>query len=1177
MAKKQSRRRKTSNPMDRLAGEFASRMLFAPQNLFSEVYRLKTRTPADQLFTLFPALFRSPSGLDEIHGSAFPMAPQGLFDKPALYEHGAILNEVVWAIARVLSHGQKMRTFVQARSNFETALLGGNREAAKQQLAGMAHTFGYSLWLLQSQLSLTLLCDGVEEMRRLARAMMVDAGPGSITSFLLSYMALRTESAQRKEAQRAELEDDLKQLELAGDLSQYLFAKLFGDHDVSARDSGPLLLYDAQASIVDHYDSLVVTLQSAVTARGIAPQAVTILQRPLLALQAMIGDRRLNGVVRSLGYGSASPLSPQRATLIESYTCGRYTDVIEGYPSYVINNPQDLAMYVLALRANVRIGSAFPWQSEGVLQDIGKNLIDLFRATSTAYQSAFSIFTLNDRFHSISWMQYLRAVAQNELQTETTEFPNKEFRRMLILDPEATPFSAATSLVRRRDSSGIDAAMYQAYPATSQVFAAASIGEVSAESAIDQRRIRKYQAKWALNVGDNRRALSIYESLLGDARDDEQLRFRAGIALAQLKLGELSNAATTVVSAYLENGSLPSVLPIKAVADAFDDPSTWPNAISVALLFELYTSFCSTDKLAQLRFAFEKFLTDNKVLEPEQLVQFLPAAQSRAGIAFLDRVWRPNVMRQTVLYASTREIEEARIKVCKALSILDPGRSAIHLEEVKERVKQLEIAKGTTMIEQSKMRVELDAIKRELHRSLADSYARYKSSIPSGAATDELIIKVAQMISKAPGLGGDRSLPRLLSTMHILDTEPLSESDLQFMAIFGEVTKEFLFGDHGLNAYLSTCVRHGTLSNTLRKPVADEGIVTAREKGGTYVRNARWPRGATSADSEAWKSVLDSLDAFSKRFDQIVDFVRDELLQIRVSSILERSEDRPPALFVYTTSNLEQRYFQHIDREHADMEELVSACIDSLWDKTDSNLQIVQKRLDSEVRQRIVDAFDELEECVRSFDHVTGVGELINAIARARTATHYRLSTVISWFRRSEVYDRPDFAADFPAHIALNMVKNTMSEAANWSAVSITREGEEEMPGRTLDALVYVFYDLFANAIARSGLDVKDLALSAHIKFKAGHFEAVITNNVAASKDSQEARESIRALGKRIREADSGRRAQSERNSGLFKVWTALNAPVYCDPNLTPRLVNQSFVVDISFQLGGGTYEDLVH
>ena len=88
MSKGAHRRRRVSQPVDHLVGEFTSRLRYAPKNFYAEVYRLKAQTPAEQLFAAFPALFRSPDALDEIHGVAFPTLKEGLFDKPALYRAG---------------------------------------------------------------------------------------------------------------------------------------------------------------------------------------------------------------------------------------------------------------------------------------------------------------------------------------------------------------------------------------------------------------------------------------------------------------------------------------------------------------------------------------------------------------------------------------------------------------------------------------------------------------------------------------------------------------------------------------------------------------------------------------------------------------------------------------------------------------------------------------------------------------------------------------------------------------------------------------------------------------------------------------------------------------------------------------------------------------------------------
>lgn len=1148
-------------------------MLYARHNIYAEVFRLKSFTSAERLFAAFPTLFSDATRLDALYGPAFPESPLALFEKPALYEASPVLNEIIWAIARSLASGARIRDFVATRSAFEKQVFTADRVAAESSLQRIASQFGYSLWWLQSRLSVTFLSAGLEEMRQSTRTLMDETGVGGLASFLLPYFALRTESTQRKEGQRNELERAIKQLELQGDLPAYLRTKLFATHDVSVQDAGNLLLFEAQASLIDHYEALIAVLQSATSNRSISPSASKILEKPLLILFKNTNDRRLSGVLRALGLEFDDPISAERAKIIERYTAGLYSEVGQRYEEYARHHPGDIALFVLHIRARVRLGTAPESFGDGLLGDVYKHLLELFKAGNTAYQSAFSVLTLADRFSSLSWMQYVRAVALHELQTEDREFPSKGFRQILVQDEEISPFSAATAL---RGPAPLASSVLDAYPLTSQVYEAASRGTVQGNGHVDKRRILKYQAKHALSTGDHAVALALLKELSAGARSEDRLRIYAGMALAQVSLGMVEAAVVTLVTAFLENKSLPSVLPIASVVAALGEPRKWPNTIAVALLFELYTAFCSEDGLAQLRFSFEKYLSDNNLGEPGDLLGRLGEVDQKAVVAFLATVWRPTVMRQTILYSGTREIEEARIKACKVLCTLDPENAGIYLEEIKERVKQLEIAKTTTLIDQSRVHVDIDAIRRSLRRSLADSYARYKSSAASSGAKDEIVISITNLIDKTPGID-QRSIPRLLSAYHVLDGEPLSESDTQFIAMFREVTNEFLFGDHGLNAYLSTCVRHGTLSNTLRKPVSDEGLITSREKDGSYIRNERWAEYARPTDSQFSRQLLHTLDAFSAQFDHIIDFVRDDLLQIKAGNSLEVRKEKSNALFIYVTSNLERRYFQNIDSGFAEMSELVSACIESLWDKTDVNLNVVQKRLDLDVRSQLSASFDKLESNVRALEYEGRFGELLNAIARARTATNNQLNLVISWFKRSEVYDRPDYNADLPAHIALNMIRNTLSQASNWNKANIAYQGEDLLPGRTLDAMVYIFYDLVANAIVRSGLTVEQLWWKAKIAFNEKKFEAVVSNNVDAAVDTPEARAHVEAVLKAIFEGDTARRAQSERNSGFSKIWNALKSPVFRDPQLQAEFIGGTFVVRLQYNLSEEADEYSVH
>ncbi len=161
---------------------------------------------------------------------------------------------------------------------------------------------------------------------------------------------------------------------------------------------------------------------------------------------------------------------------------------------------------------------------------------------------------------------------------------------------------------------------------------------------------------------------------------------------------------------------------------------------------------------------------------------------------------------------------------------------------------------------------------------------------------NSLIERLTDVLSEVEVTG--QSLTKMLSTLHVINSETSnSELDVQFAAMFAEVTNEFLRGDHGLNAYLSTRVRHGKLSNALRKPVADEFLVTERKVGTSdYVPNDYWDSALTALTNEERANVLHVLEKFAASIDSIIAYVRDSLIQVVVVHELVTSGDNPHAL-----------------------------------------------------------------------------------------------------------------------------------------------------------------------------------------------------------------------------------------------------------------------------------------
>jgi hypothetical protein len=1186
---KSKRNRKNSNKsdissarLDRIAGKVLSVLRASKDLHYVEIAKLKINTPIEDLYPLFTRIFRDHNYFESVYGYAFPCRLSELFSKPGLYKPADPFTEIIWAICLCLKFGEELRDFIKLREDYESSLLLNLKSECYEILNNIEVRFGHSIWLLQNRLAATQFWEGIEETRKLARSYEDECKGHGLMPSIIRFIGKRIEATGLKGYLKSEL---LQIFEGGSDpvLERYFRAKILDLPNLGTDDISATLFIEAQSCIIDYYDTLVFVLQSAARNQAIPAKMISTLEKPLIALSKRTQDSRLDGVLRGFGIVPITTIyyNEKRAELIEAYTSGEYELVARISDEYLSNSPEDMSIQVMRLKACIRIGIPYLSQ-QGVLKEAFESLHKVLSASEHTYSGAYDLFTLSERFYGHSWVHYLTSVVLYEIREEQATFPPYQLKDLFIREKYISPFSAVAANGLAKTKILNDEYLKRIFPYTRAVYDLVTTGKINQSLPISEIRKKKYLATFHLAFGNLIDASEHYQWLIENTTGREHIRSGGGATLAFLKLGQIREAVDATVKAYLENHNVPTILPIQQVTDVLQEPANWPDSISTPILFNLYATYCGRERLSQLIYAFELFQQNHGIQEPSDLAKRIDEFEKPLVISYLRNVWTPEIMRKTILYSGTKEIEEARIKVCRLLAELDSENTEYYLDEIRERVKQQEIAKGTTLIEQSKVYVEIEAIKKALKLKLGDSYARYKSSSQVSPSKPEKLIhkKITEVISNLAHEKGV-SVPLMLSTVNSISPDIGSESDVQFEALFSEVTNEFLRGDHGLNAYLSTRVRHGTLSNTLRKPVADEHLITSREEGSSsYIRNQYWneileSNGVYRAEVD---SILDALDSFSSDFDNVIKYIKDELIQIKIIHELKDEGENRNALFVYRSSNIERKFIQEHDNAFTSMDDFVNFYIDILWEKTDRNLLKVQHVLTGEIRTRLMQPFVNLTNFLNQVSPL-GVNDLLNAVARAKTNTQNKLALVISWFKRSEVYDRQDYAADFPFHIALNMVKNTMSNPAGWEDVSISTQRDSPlMPGRTLDGMVYVFHVLLENAVLRSGLDVEYLNVKADISFYDGIFNAKISNNLACTKVSEYEINKLNKLKESLKSDESPRRAQVEGRSGLHKIWLTINSPIYKDPKLDFYLVdNSSFVVDLSFKLEKTDNENTGH
>lgn len=1161
-----ARKVKRKHSLHRSIGAVHQGGKFARDSLFL----LKANSAPMELFERFPKLINAPQRLLPVHGEPFPRSYKGMFELQAAGTPVGPMNEVVWAICRCLLHSTEITEYVATRNNFESSLLLSKFDQAAEIIISHEQRFGVSLWLAQAWLTLGDNAPLAERQR--VQEQFEAAPPKSISAFLLHYLSRRAESRGTKRFLKDEV---LAKLHDVSDVFRSYAASRVSD--VSTANPGELsayLFFEAQASVVDHYEALITTLQDMATADRLPMTVSAALEKPVSLLRRRIKDRRLDPL--GLAFGCAVEFdsgakATARAKIFESYFQSGYEDVLLQARDYLTEyDATDAAMLTLLARAAVRSNSAVPPLSSAH-SALCSSLMSVLRLDENSYGEATSIFSTVDVHYGHTWALYLREVVLSCLQQENDKPMIDQMRAISVYDPWISPVTLActksTSVKRARASIAISDLYRNTLASVELLYFGTCPGPLGAEISVN--RYRAYLARNLLQSGCATDAVEQLNSLLEDAPNAARYRILTALAMAKAKCGVVDEAVSLLVDAHITNPDVPTSLPLDLVVSGLADAENWPNTIDVPLSFELFNAFSSDARLAQLRFAFERFQELYEIQNPADVVGILGASNRPRAILYLDRVWTPEVMRQTLLYNGTEEIVEARISVCRQLASIDPENASRYLNEIRDRVKKQEISKGTSLLEQSKVYVDIAAIKRNLKSKIGGQYSRYKANAGAISEPSHAVVeRIADALMDIP-MTDSISIGRALSSVHLVD-EAENETDSQFDSIFTEVTHEFLRGDHGLNAYLSTRVRHGVLANTLRKPLADERLISSRNTSGQgYKINDYWDDRFENFDSTTRHQVANALAAFSSEFDRILHELRDERLQIAISHGVKDVKQDVKAAFIYRSSNLERRFMQRSVTQSRSMDEFIDVCIDNLWEKTDDNLLEVRSLLDRTIKPAYSSAFEQLTDSIHSLPYSPAVGDLRNGIARAKTQLRMKLDEVSSWFHRSQVYDRQDYQPGLPVDIAHNMIAKTASESSHAPTIDVgSYDRTVRLPGRTLDGMVDAFHVVLSNAVEHSGLEGDALNVSVSFDITQTRYSARVESSLAPSVPTQEQRDSVAGIRESLSKSDSLKLAQVEGGSGLRKLWRSINSPFYEEPRLDFGFSDgDKFYVEISYNI----------
>lgn len=635
-------------------------------------------------------------------------------------------------------------------------------------------------------------------------------------------------------------------------------------------------------------------------------------------------------------------------------------------------------------------------------------------------------------------------------------------------------------------------------------------------------------------------------------RTDGQVRDLLDVALAcgQLDQGLYPEFLSTCARSGVENDRLTGLLPLGSLFQGakWGRLKGFAASADLAICLNLYLRSVDDRKMKTYkRYAVEelakKFCSGQITALPTAL---LDSGEDMRKIEYFGyHVCDIATLELLPGMGDSRRVLRARSAILRAIEKLHTPKEITYRREADEIEYGLQVDDGLSVLEDSKVYVDAQAVLNHVNQELEADFHRYKNLFESGVGVSESIHDLLASF-KSP----------TAKTFQI----PKNDADDLLADLVETILYRFLSDPAaGLDIIVGRRIRHGTIAGELRGALEALELIGQRPRPGAAYEPSPFVRNnCQRLDPKRRKMAHAAFSRFSESIDQLVTLLRDEYFHVRTKSQEKGIFDVPmtPVMLALARSLAQSAH---------SIQEFSKECIQIFWYLLSVRLDAMRPTVENETKKTLQSVFGKLASELRAL----GVdGNLSARVQRSSEELQRRASTIASWIRA------PKSAAD-NRYYAMGRVVGVAAAVVAGQRPGFRPKVIAKVPdGFALDTHGFslvsdALYIAIDNVGQHSGIKV-DNNVRVAIEPKVGEgllsFEIVCDIAPGVRTPEKEARlAKIRSEIQRKRYAEHARR---DRNSGLSKL-----AAIVMQSELTSSSLKFGFEDDQSFAL---TF-DLVH
>jgi len=1125
--------------------------LFKSPTPQSRIFSLRGKVYASDYPKLVAFLRKNPSlahGIENKYTSHLEL----LFSGP-YFKNIDLDRQIKWSFAYLQSDLHTLKRFAKLSQKYSNSLLSGDLNVAKDCLDVVEREFGVSLWLCKQQLNLSFLVSGETGVKAFLQAATSKIGDNrGLVLFLLLQMGRQMDRSI--DADRfLEIEQEIVQTsELDKDLQTYLRYRINPLDNFSEEEISCVLNFEGRSVAVDHYEALIWAIPRLKVGSG------SKMSELVRKLAPQLEDNRLDLSIYKVSRNlESSTHATQLKEAFDAFLSNDFKLVRQRTNTLLKTSAEDIEARELLVKATLLSESGPPFsESSGLGSELNKLLGTTIAKEGSIHEAIDEILRLAISYAAFPWARGLLAVIDKEFSPTADIITDSNSEGTMINSFPCSPLRV-NSFEKAIDKSNFAAhylSIFKESPSTAYVQRIAS-NDFSPFTADDHGEWLFIRAVLAFQNAEYETALLLSLKL---SKDESPYYARRGYLLQPCCYSALEmhwDCVNSAVEAFLKYPMVvPSVLNKAIVSVQLLTDDQVAQSLAVPILYALAAQHKDNSFEADVADSYEMYLDSMGITKASDLGPYIPSADNEKYIYFLREVASIPVMERSGSFKDAEEIRQERLKICQQLLELDPLHTDSTAEEISEITQASMIKRRLHEVEQGKVYVDIDGIRRSISQEVKAAFRVYISYLRNSTSSD---YKSALDKSREFLQSGSWDDLRILSL-------PRDDASDKLRSVLLNLRDQFVSNtEYGLDGYLSTNIRHGTLLNHLRAPVSAAKLITELDgMTGEYKSNYHL---LYQIDSPTVRETIDArLKEFSRNFDQAVNKIKDEIMQVD-----KTGEGSGLFKFVILESNFTALAFPIT--EDSSFEEFFDSVFEHFDLMLSANLVGIIKYLRSNIKPMFMDLLNKLEEDLDKFG--TGIGPIKAAIILARTGITESIESMEEWFTPSGSFSQEPLVLEDAVLIAAESIKHR----ALPFTLTLDKKTDFGLPFivKRIHHVVNIFYALFLNIIKDARGDyVPEAIVTTSYSEKTWH--VTVKNRLHPTVDKAELRRRLDVLREGIRREDFGRAIRSEGGTGLIKIRKIISTDLQNpDATYTFDIEEDMFVVrlDLGFQIVelGGT------